>query len=242
MNKILRHTNLLTAIILALLFASAQSIMAQKRKVMNRPYIDQRPFHYGLLIGTHMQDMEFKQNGYVDEEGNQWSVEAPNWEPGFTVGILGELRLSNHLALRLVPAMHFGTKNLKFRNTKNAEVQYQSVRSTYISVPLDLKFSAERFNNYRPYAMVGINPMLDLTVKQQQQLLFNKFDLYLEVGFGCDFYCPWFKLIPELKFSFGLLNMLNKKRTDISDPTRLIFTNSLDRVRSNMIVLTFYLE
>ena len=215
---------------------------AQKRKVMNRPYIDQRRFHYGFLAGIHLQDMELEQNGYRDEAGNQWFAETPNYEPGFSVGILGEFYLTRHLALRVIPTMHFGTKNVTFLNQLNGERQYQSIKSTYISLPVDVKFAAERFNNYRPYMMVGVNPMLDLTVKQQKQLLLNKFDCYLEAGFGCDFYSPWFKFIPEIKFCFGLANIINKNRDDITDPSQLIFTESVDKGRSKMIVLTFYFE
>jgi hypothetical protein len=158
------------------------------------------------------------------------------------VGILGELFLTKHLALRLIPTMHFGTKNVTFRNAKNNERQYQSIKSTYISLPLDLKFSAERFNNYRPYAMIGVNPMVDLTVKKQKQLLLKRFDCYLEVGFGCDFYSPWFKFIPEVKFCYGLMNIIDKDRSDVTDNSQLIFTQSVDKGRSKMIVLTFYFE
>ena len=32
---------------------------AQERTVENRPYTDLRPFHFGVLVGSHFQDMEF---------------------------------------------------------------------------------------------------------------------------------------------------------------------------------------
>lgn len=240
--KVIHYNILQKVFLLLLLTLTAVGIEAQKRTVMNRPYIDQRRFHYGFLAGVHMQDMELQQNGYKDAAGNQWFAEIPNFEPGFSVGILGEFYLTKHLALRLIPTMHFGTKNVTFRNAKNNERQYQSIKSTYISLPIDLKFSAERFNNYRPYAMVGVNPVLDLTVKKQKQLLLKKFDCYLEVGFGCDFYSPWFKFIPEIKFCYGLMNIIDKDRSDVIDMSQLIFTESVDKGRSKMIVLTFYFE
>ena len=217
-------------------------VQAQTRRVMNRPYIDQRRFHYGFLAGLNLQDIELQQNGYKDANGNQWFAEAPNFEPGFSVGILGEFFLTKHLALRVIPTMHFGTKNMTYRNTKNNDRQYQSIKSAYISLPIDIKFSAERFNNYRPYAMVGVNPMLDLTVKRQQQLLLKKFDCYLEAGFGCAFYWPWFKFIPEIKFCYGLLNIIDKNRDDMTDASQLIFSESIDKGRSKMIVFTLYFE
>ena len=149
---------------------------AQKRKVMNRPYIDQRKFHYGFLAGVQLQDIELEQNGFMDEQGNQWFAEIPNYEPGFSVGILGEFYLNKHMGLRIIPSMHFGTKNVTFRNEKDGETQFQTIKSTYFSVPIDVKFAAERFNNYRPYVVAGLNPMLDLTVKKQKQYLLTNTD------------------------------------------------------------------
>ena len=32
---------------------------AQEREVENRPYTDLRPFHFGVVVGTHLQDIEF---------------------------------------------------------------------------------------------------------------------------------------------------------------------------------------
>lgn len=227
---------------LCLLFVSSSLVLAQTRKVMFRPYIDQRRFHYGFLIGTHMQDIELSQNGYTDENGNQWFAEVPNYEPGFSVGILGEMYLTKHLALRLLPTMHFGTKNFSFRNEKDFSKKYLSMKSTYISLPIDLKFSAERFNNYRPYLMAGINPTLDLTIKRQRELLLKSFDCYLEGGFGCDFYAPWFKFIPEIKFCYGLRNIIEKNRKDLTDKDMLIFTDGVNSGRSKMIVVTLHFE
>jgi hypothetical protein len=109
-------------------------------------------------------------------------------------------------------------------------------------VPIDIKFAAERFNNYRPYMMVGVTPALDLTVKKHKQYLLRQTDLYLEAGFGCDYYLPFFKFIPEVKFMYGLSNVINKNRGDIRDESELIFTQSVNSAKSKMIVFTFYFE
>lgn len=84
--------------------------------------------------------------------------------------------------------------------------------------------------------------MLNLTVKKQKQLLFKKFDFMVEVGMGCDFYLPFFKLIPEIKFAFSLLDVLDKNRKDLLDKNYEKFTKSVDKVVSKMIILTFYFE
>ena len=138
--------------------------------------------------------------------------------------------------------MHFGTKNATFFNRLNGEQEHMAIKLTYISLPLDIKCAAERFNNYRPYIVAGVNPMYDLTVKKQKNILMKPFDTYVEVGFGCDFYGRFFKFIPEIKFADGLTNVVSKNRSDLANPQQLIYTQSVDRGRSKMIILSFYFE
>lgn len=228
--------------LLALFSLWTSPVEAQKRTVQYRPYIDQRKLHYGFLAGIHLQDIELQNNGFVDEAGNEWYAEQANYEPGFSVGVLAELRLNRYIAFRVIPSIHFGTKNISFLNRLDGEEQHQDIKSTYISLPLDLKIAGERFNNYRPYVVVGLNPMYDLTVKKSRNLLVKSFNCYAEVGFGCDFYTPFFKFIPEIKFAWGINDVLEKNRSDLTNPDQLIFTNSVDKARTKMIILSLYFE
>ena len=218
------------------------STLAQERKVQNKPYIDYRRLHYGFFVGTHFQDIEFVNNGFVTENGEMWFTDVAQYSPGLSVGVLADLRLSGNFSLRVLPTMHFGQNNVRFREQVSGEVSRQQLKTTYIAVPLHVKFAAERFNNYRPYITVGASPMVNLTVKKQKQLLVKRFDTMVEVGFGCDFYLPFFKLIPELKFSFSPLNILQQERSDLLDANLLKYTQSLDGMSSKMITLSFYFE
>ena len=216
---------------------------AQTRKIQNRPYLDQRRFHYGFLLGFHLQDMELKNTGIIDEaSGEQWYADVDNYSPGFSVGVLGEMRLNTYLALRTTPTLHFGQKTVRFHEQISGRDSSQNIKSIYISIPIDVKFTPPRFNNYRPYLIAGVNPMVDLTTKRQGALRLKPFDCYLEVGMGCDIYLPFFKLIPELKFCFGLMDILQRNRNDLTDRTLRKFTESLDGASSKMIVLTLYFE
>ncbi|MBR5277133.1 MAG: PorT family protein [Bacteroidaceae bacterium] len=225
-----------------LLLLLSFSAFAQERKVQNRPYIDFRRLHYGFFFGLHAQDFELANNGFVNADGEQWYADVSSYNPGFSVGVLADLRINNHLSLRLLPTLHFGEKQVVFREQNSGNRERQQVKSTYMSLPLDIKFAAERFNNYRPYIIAGVNPMIDLTVKEQRPLLVKKFDFMMEFGFGCDFYLPFFKLNPELKFCFSLMDVLEKDRKDLLDANLIKFTQSLDKAVAKMIVLSFYFE
>lgn len=230
------------SIILLLLLVAPMATTAQERKVQNRPYIDFRRLHYGFFFGLHSQDMELANNGFVTANGEQWYADVAAYNPGFSVGVLADLRVNTYLAVRLLPTLHFGEKQVVFRELNSGNRERQQIKSTYISLPLDLKFSAQRFNNYRPYIIAGASPMLDLTVKKQRQLLLKKFDFMLEFGMGCDFYLPFFKFNPELKFCFSLLDVLEKNRSDLLDENYKKFTDSVNKAVAKMIVLSFYFE
>lgn len=219
------------------------SATAQERRLQNKPYIDTRKFHYGFFFGAHDQGLSLQNNGYIDPTtGAQWLVENDRHNFGFQVGVLGEWKLTDNFALRIQPSLYFGSKHLSFIDQSTGATERQDMKSTYIALPIALKITAPRFNNYRPYFLAGINPMYDLTAGKHTLLRTNKSNMMLELGLGCDFYLPFFKLIPELKFSFGLSNILDKKRPDLTDATQLIYTKSVDEAKSNMVTLTFYFE
>ena len=89
----------------------------------------------------------------------------------------------------------------------------------------------------------GVMPAFDVSKKRSEFIQTKSADCYLTVGFGCDFYLPFFKLNPEIKFCFGMADVLQHDRPDLEDdPLKLRFTQSLKRATSKMIVLTFYFE
>lgn len=232
------------------------ALLAQERTVQNRPYTDLRDLHFGVLVGTHLQDLEFVNVGpqtITNDDGTTQQVivstDQDRWDAGFNVGVLAELRLSTHFQLRVAPAMYFGARHIMFRNYSLLKEngapteRRQDLKTAYVSSAFDLIAAAPRFNNHRPYVMAGLNPMVNLSGKGNDYFKLKKFDAFLEVGVGCDFYLPYFKLRPELKFMYGLTNCLNTNHDkDIRDKSMLPYTNSVNSARSKMIVLTFYFE
>lgn len=239
-----------------ILLAAVCRASAQERTAQHKPYIDLRPLHFGILVGMHAQDIEFENVGpqtVTDAEGVE-SVQtilcdADNWNPGFSVGVTAEVRLNANFSARLTPTMHFGAKHLTFLNLTRTDengrptMATQDLKNTYISIPLDIKFSAPRFNNHRPYIMAGVNQMINLTGKDQDYIRLKRYDTMVEVGFGCDFYLPFFKLIPELKFCYSLTDALDKGHADqLQDVSMRAYANSVRAGHSKMFVLTFYFE
>ncbi len=212
-------------------------------KVLNRPYADLRRWHLGFSIGFHTEDLKFAHNGLVTEDGESWYMEQPSFQPGFCVNGLIDLRLNTYFNLRFSPGMYFGTRNIEMIDINSGTTEHQSIKSAYVVTPLDLKFSAQRLRNIRPYMTTGVMPAFDVSKKRNDFLRLKSTDLYWTIGFGLDSYLPYFKFIPEIKFCLGLTDVLQHDRPDLADdPASLKFTESIKRARSKMIVLTFYFE
>ena len=227
--------------LLGVLDASAQ--FRRNDKIENRPYADLRRWHLGFSIGVHLEDMQFTHNGFVTDQGQTWVMEQPDYSPGFCVNGLLALRLNNYFSLRFSPGMYFGNRNIKMIDTTTGATESQNIKSTFVVLPVDLKFAAQRFHNSRPYVTAGMMPAFDVAKKRSDLLKLTSSDLYLTVGFGCDFYLPFFKFIPEVKFCFGLRDMLVHDRPDLADdPDKFKFTQSLSKATSRMVVFTFYFE
>lgn len=212
-------------------------------KVLNRPYADLRKWHLGFSVGVFSSDFRVTHNGLITDDGQQWRVEQLGYQPGFCVNALADLRLSKWFSLRFTPGMYFGSRDLTMREVTTGATERQNLKNTYVVLPLDLKFNAARWHNARPYLMAGVMPAFDVGKKRSDILMLNSTDFYINMGFGFDFYLPYFKLATELKFSLGLCDVLKHEREDLADdPDKFKFTQSISRASSKMIVLTFYFE
>lgn len=243
-NRYLRYMHV-ALIVLAAFCGSQAALTAQNLndKLMNRPYADQRRWHLGFSVGLHTQDLSFTHNGFVTEQGEQWFVEQPAFQPGFCVNGLVDFRLGTYFNLRLTPGMYFGNRDVKMREYNTGDELRQSLKSALVVLPVDLKFSGLRYRNSRPYVTAGVMPTINVTKKTGDYLRTKPFDFFLTCGFGCDFYMPYFKFIPEVKFCFGLTDVLDHERLDIVDEAdKMKITQSLSKAISKMVVFTFYFE
>ncbi len=216
-------------------------VQAQVERVRNQPYADMKLYHLGFHVGIHTQDVILTHSG-VSTDGQIWYAEVPSFSPGFSVGVIGDMYLNPYLNLRVIPTIHFGDRTFEFREKNTGEEFKTNIRSNYVTLPINIKYSALRLNNYRPYLIAGVYGAIDIGRKKGNPLLMKGVDYGVEFGFGCDIYLPFFKLCPELKFCFGLSDILEKDRSDLIDKELMKYTNAFSKATSRLIVLTFNFE
>lgn len=227
---------------LLVMILNSLSLQSQHQRLQNLPYADHRNFHLGFTLGIHTQDLILTQSGFVNDNGQEWFSEIPSYSPGFTAGIIGDIYLAERLNLRIMPTLQLGSKQIVFREQSTGEEYTSSIRNNYITIPAHLKISTDRINNFRPYFIFGGYGSIELSPQKGKAVLLKPYDLGIEIGVGCDFYLPLFKLAPELKFGFGMIDILEKERNDLTDESLYKYAWSLSKAMPRMITLSFHFE
>lgn len=211
--------------------------------VKNLSHSDNKLYHFGFILGFNTMDFDVSHSGVADEtEGKIWYADQTSYSPGFTVGIVSDLRIFSWLNLRFTPALLFCDRTLTFIDQNREKTKEVIVKSSLIDFPLGFKIRGQRFGNYRPYLLVGGNSTIDLSRQRENEIMLKAPDYGVEFGVGVDFYLPYFKLAPELKFYLGFSDMLERDRPEIINFTDLKYTNAITKLTSRMFVLSFNFE
>lgn len=240
MKQLFCHIKL---IVLALLLVPAVNAVAQRQTIKNLPYYDQRLLHWGFCLGVNTPDITFTHTGSTEGEG--WWAACPDVNPAFFVGLMGDAAITEHLNVRVTPLLYFQERLVAFERTlptQERERTTQALKTTYLELPVSLKVSTRRINNYRPYIVAGLQADLDMGHEKETPIVFNRFDLGLHIGMGCDIYLPFFKLAPELRFNLGLLDMIDHQRKGLKDESLRPYTDAILSARNTGMSLIFWFE
>jgi hypothetical protein len=111
-----------------------------------------------------------------------------------------------------------------------------------MTTPLEIKFRSLRLNNYRPYLIAGVYSAVDLGRKPDEAVYLKPIDYGITLGIGCDFYLPIIKIVPEIRFSFGLADIIVHDRTDLTDNSLRKYSDAIAKGKTRMISLVFNFE
>ena len=210
--------------------------------VRNLVHSDNKLYHFGFILGFNTMDFDVTNSGVTDASGKIWFADQTSLLPGFTVGIVSDLRIFSWLNLRFTPVLLFGDRKLTFIDQERESKKDVIVKSSLIDFPLGFKIRGQRFGNYRPYLLIGGNATIDLTRQRENEIMLKAPDYGIEFGLGVDFYLPYFKLAPELKMFIGLSDMIERDRPEIINASDLKYTDAITKLTSRLFVLSFNFE
>ena len=231
--------------VLSLLFIlmSTQFTEAQwfsKEKVINNENFDKKTISYGYYLGFNSYD--FNVDYFEDQKDIQVTTSF-----GFNVGLLGNLRINDYIDIRLEPGLVISSRILNYDPSYFNGITFEDkdltreLRSTFIHIPLLVKFSTKRVNNIKPFIVGGFSTALNLSSQQDNPddnsnriFRLKKNNLYYELGIGIDLFLEWFKFTPSIR---GVFSMKDELVKDI-DPNSP-WTSNISQMQTRGLFINF---
>lgn len=233
----MRKGNLL--IIIIILFFSCPAFA--QRPLLNMPEHDDKPYYFGISFGFNYSVYQISYTQSFATTDTFKRIQ-PHWQPGFCLGLIGNLKLTRFIDLRFVPTLEFSEKNIQYEYgyPRDSVVNQNSIESIYMHLPVQFKFKSDRIKNFRFYGLIGGMFDYDLAANARSHrpnefLKVSPIDIGYEFGVGFEFFNPSFIFSPEIKVSQGLTNQLYPDHG-------LQLTNAINTLHSRMIVFSIHLE
>ena len=211
-----------------------------QRVALSMPDHDDKKYYFGITFGLNFSVYQVRYSANFAQTDTFKTIQ-PHWQPGFNLGLLGNLKLTNFLDLRFVPSLAFAEKRIEYRyGIPPDSLVNRGIEAIYMHLPLQIKFKSDRINNFRFYALIGGKFDYDLASNARSRrtdefLKVSPIDFGYEIGVGFEFFNPSFIFSPEIKLSQGLTNQLFIDRN-------LPLTNALEKLLTRMIVISIHLE
>jgi hypothetical protein len=213
---------------------------AQKEKVDYLPTFDDRKLHFGFYLGLNQNDLkiDYKPSTFNNPT---ISVEASS---GFNVGLIADLRLHKNINLRFEPGLISNSRTLAFSHINSAQDSIRTAGSTYLHMPLVLKFSSNRNHNIRPYVLAGISYDHNFSSNEKNpngnsggEFRMKSHNFMYELGIGIDIYLNYFKFSPSIRGVFAINNELK-----YDDEPNSQWTTPIDFLGTRGLFINFAFE
>ena len=225
-------------ILCSIQFSSAQ--LFSKERVLNNENFDKARLSYGYYLGFNVYDYNFDYHTDVKDIQVLRST-------GFNVGLLGNVRINDYIDIRIEPGLVISRRELNYSQTFFTGIDFEDkdlsreIQSTFIHIPLLVKFSSKRINNIKPFVVAGISTALNLSSQQDNPddnskdiFRVTKNNLYYELGIGIDIYLTWFKFTPSIRGVFSIQDELIKD-IDPNSP----WTRNISQMQTRGVFINF---
>jgi len=246
MQHLLRRKIISTGI--AILFCPLIGF-SQLREEMNMEDHDDKRVRFGIHLGANRSHFAFTHHPVflLNAPFDSITVIESINSTGVNLAWLVNFRLGEHFDLRTFPVnLTFTEKNFEYNLTYpdgpagENFVTPKKVQSISLSIPVQIKFSSDRINNFKVYMIGGGRVEYDLASnagarKAEEKIKLRKFDYGVEAGLGFHFYFPMFVLTPEIKMGWGIGNLHSRDEN-------LKYSRVIDKINSRMISFSLTVE
>lgn len=245
----IKKSSLFLSLALVLLSGCLMPSLAQRKLQRYAGGLDDEWINFGFSF--HYVHADYKivlkenwQTPFIDPQGSNLgspiAISSP-FTQGVGLGLLANLRIDDNMSVRFTPNIVFSNKSVVYEFNPDLSGFYihddvidQTVRQSYVDLPLFYKYRSDRKNNYRGYVLAGGRYSINVVSSRryddtgaaahQKYLKTKPTYVSYEVGAGFEFYFDFFKMTPEVRWSQSLGNLLDNREPNM-------FNHPIDRLR-----------
>jgi hypothetical protein len=229
MNKFLSKA-LILATFGSSIIANAQ-LFSTNNRMDKLEGFDQQKFSWGFYLNGNIYDYKIVLHPRYGMDVNHNLVSSKE-SVSFGAGLIGKMRISDDVDLRLEPGLQFAERELTFNTQSNDQYQYgiltnpaftpialkdsdkkRVIKSTLFDIPVMVEYHGLRWFNSRPYVAAGANYIVNLQSNSnssednlQGTFRSTTHNFAWSAEMGIQFYFSRFKLTPGIRGTFFMNN------------------------------------
>ncbi|MCP4437785.1 MAG: PorT family protein [Aureispira sp.] len=210
-----------------------------QRGTFNYFKFSKKNYYFGITLGFNSSKYFVGQDKSFIKNDSIRVIESING-PGFNLGIVTNIKFGENFDLRfLLPTLSFADRRLEYKLT-SGETELKKLESVFLEFPIHVRYKSKPYKDIRVFVVGGVKYSMDLASnskarKSENLLKISAHDLVGELGLGFQIFFPYFILSPEMKFSFGMLNILNRDEN-------LIYSSSINKLFSRGFAISLHFE
>jgi len=214
------------------------------QKEIYRREHDDMPYYFGATFGYNTSSLHAIKSAKFYQDDSVL-VALPGSSGGISIGLLATGRLDEHFQIRFNPQIIIGSSRyldyiIKYPLPGEPIYQKKTLSTMIVSFPLHFKFNSDRIDNFRVYLLGGVKYDIYFGSNATESdtgtdIKFKSTDFGIEGGIGFNFFLHYFTLSPEIKFSNGLSNILQR------DPS-VKYSSVFDKLQTRMIMFSLHFE
>ncbi len=229
-------------IVLIALFCLLNSFetYAQKGSFNYDNKFSKKDYYFGITLGFNTSRHRIEKHQVLI---NNDSIESVNglYGPGFNLGIVANIKLGKHFDFRfLLPTLSFADRRIEYKLRQTKTIVEKKIESVFLEFPIHFRFKSKPYKDFRVFVVAGLRYSIDLASNSRSRkadnlVKLNQSDLALELGVGFQVFFPYFILSPEIKFSYGVLDLHARDEN-------LSFSSTIDKLFSRGFAICLHFE
>ncbi|MCP4437786.1 MAG: PorT family protein [Aureispira sp.] len=230
------HKITLLAVSICCLAANAHAQKGLYNHTLSK--LSKKNYYFGIALSSNFSKYHVGHHQSFLQNDTIQSLESFRG-PAFNIAGIFNLKIGKSFDLRCTPGVSFADRRLKYKLT-NTTTEIKKLESTFIEFPILFRYKSDFYKDIRVFVIGGFKYSVDLSsnskARQAENLIkISPHDLAAELGIGFQIFFPYFILSPEVKYSHGVLNILERDRN-------LIYSSTIDKLFSQGLTITLNVE